>query len=61
MSKQDLTKFIRKVEQLNDMVESLKHNPKRKELLTACETHDDVVKLAREWGYEIGRRWGDPH
>ena len=59
MSEKDLKKFIHKIKQLNDMVESIKTNPKRRELLVACNDHEEVVKLAEEWGYEIGNRWGE--
>ena len=59
MSEKDLQGFIQKVEQLKDMVQSLKDMPHRKELLASCKTHDDVVNLAKEWGYEIGQRWGE--
>ena len=27
--------------------------------LIECKTHKQVVELAREWGFEIGRRWGE--
>ncbi len=59
MAEQDLEKFIEKVETLVKMVESLESLPERREALTACNNHDEVVELARTWGYEIGRRWGD--
>ena len=29
------------------------------EQLAACDDHNSVVKLARSWGFEIARRWGD--
>lgn len=59
MAEQDLHRFLNKVLQLQQMVESLKHQPERREQLAACDHHNQVVKLAQSWGYEIGRRWGD--
>ncbi len=59
MSKQDLKLFLDKVDQLRKMVDSLEHSPGRRDALEACEDHNQVVQLARSWGYEIGRRWGD--
>ena len=41
------------------MVSSLKAIPGRRELLLACKDHDEVVSLARSWGFEIGTRWGE--
>ncbi len=59
MAKEDLKKFLYKVEQLQQMVNSLNHFDDRRDLLAACEDHNQVVSLARSWGYEIGRRWGE--
>ena len=59
MAKQDLQKFLDKVQQLQQMVQSLDEVPGRKKLLEACENHDQVIHLAKSWGFEIGRRWGE--
>ncbi len=59
MSKQELEQFLRKVEQLNKMVDSLDKVPGRRESLAACKNHNEVVELAQSWGYAIGRRWGE--
>ena len=59
MSETDLERFLEKVENLNKLVRSLEDIPERRELLASCDTHDQVVDLARSWGYEIGRRWAD--
>ena len=59
MSKKDLENFLEKVSQLNKLVESLEEVPGRKDLLSACKNHDEVVILTKSWGYEIGRRWGE--
>lgn len=59
MSEKDLDCFLKKVVHLRRMVDSLEKVPGRKEKLAACDTHDQVVELAKSWGYEIGRRWGE--
>ena len=59
MSKKDLQNFIFKVNQLNALLDSLETVPSRKAQLEACEDHDQVVSLARDWGFEIGKRWGE--
>ena len=59
MSTEDLEIFLAKVSQLNEMIESLDKFPERKLLLSKCKSHDEVVKIAKSWGYEIGRRWGE--
>ncbi len=59
MSKEDLIKFIRKVKDLNSLIRSLDEYPDRRDSLAACENHDQVVALAKYWGFEIGRRWGE--
>ena len=41
------------------MVELINNCPEKYELVIRCKTHDDVVELAKEWGYEIGKRWGE--
>ncbi len=58
MAEQDLQRFLRKVEQLQEMVDSLDKVEGRRVSLAACENHNQVIALARSWGYEIGRRWG---
>ena len=59
MSKKDYEKFLFKIDQLNKLVEIVNNSPEKYRLFTSCKTHDDVVKLARLWGYEIGKRWGE--
>ncbi|KGG12163.1 MULTISPECIES: Nif11 family protein [Prochlorococcus] len=59
MSKYDLQRFIEKIDQLNQLLENIENNPLRYKELESCSTHNEVVLLAREWGYEIGRRWGE--
>ncbi len=59
MAEEELKLFIQKVEQLCSMVNSLDEYPERRILLASCKKHQEVVDLAKSWGYEIGRRWGD--
>ena len=59
MSMQELQRFLEKVEQLQQMVKSLDKVPGRREKLAACDNHDEVVALAKSWGFQIGRRWGE--
>ncbi len=59
MSLKDYEGFIRKVDQLNRLIDFLDANPKLKQELIKCSQHDQVVSLAKAWGFEIGKRWGE--
>ncbi len=59
MSKKDYERFLFKVNQLNQLVKLINESPEKYQLITNCKTHEDVVELAKKWGYEIGRRWGE--
>ena len=59
MAEKDLQRFLQKVNHLNGLVQSLHEHPERRRQLAACDDHNSVVKLARSWGFEIARRWGD--
>ena len=59
MAKEDFEKFLYKIDQLNQFVELIKNSPEKYQLIINCKTHDDVVELAKQWGYEIGKRWGE--
>ena len=59
MAKEDYERFLYKIDQLNQFVELIKNSPEKYQLIISCKTHDDVVELAKQWGYEIGKRWGD--
>ena len=59
MSKEDYERFLYKIDQLNQFVELIKNSPEKYQLIISCKTHDDVVELAKQWGYEIGKRWGE--
>ena len=52
MSEAELELFKKKVNALKKLVESLKKHPEREQLLANCVDHDQVVKLAKEWGYD---------
>ena len=51
--------FLHKVDQLNKLVRLINCSPERYKLFIKCKNHDEVVKLANEWGFEIGKRWGE--
>ena len=59
MAEEDLRRFLFKVQQLQEMVKSLDNVPGRREQLVRCVDHNEVVQLAKSWGYEISRRWGE--
>ena len=59
MSDKDLKNFLKKINQLNQIVEIIKNNPKKERLLSNCKNHEEVIKLTSEWGFEIGKRWGE--
>ena len=59
MPEKDLIRFIEKVAQLQELVESLDGDPDRREQLARCASHNEVVMLSKSWGYDIGRRWGE--
>ena len=59
MSNNNYERFLHKIDQLNKLVELLNKSPEKYKLFITCETHSDVVELAKQWGYEIGKRWGD--
>ena len=59
MAKKDYERFLYKIDQLNQLVELINNSPEKYQLIINCKTHDDVVNLAKYWGYEIGKRWGE--
>ena len=48
MSDKDLSNFLKKIEQLNQIAELIKNNPNRKLSLSKCKNHDEVIKLTTE-------------
>ncbi len=59
MSKKDYEKFLYKIEQLNQFIELIQKSPEKYQLIISCESHEEVVELANQWGYDIGKRWGE--
>ena len=59
MAKEDYERFLYKIDQLNQFVELIENCPEKYQLIINCKTHYDVVELAKQWGYEIGKRWGE--
>ncbi len=59
MAKKDYERFLHKIEQLNKLVELINDSPEKYELIISCRTHEDVVLLAKQWGFDIGKRWGE--
>ena len=42
MSDKDLSNFLKKIEQLNQIAELIKNNPSKKLSLSKCKNHDAV-------------------
>ena len=59
MSLSDYKRFLHKIDQLNKLVELLDNSTEKRHLIIKCKTHNEVVDLAKSWGYEIGKRWGE--
>ena len=59
MTKKDYERFLYKIDQLNQLVKLINDSPDKYQLIISCKTHEDVVELAKQWGYEIGKRWGE--
>ena len=59
MSKSDLEKFLRKIDQLNLIVELIEKDLSKKEALSRCRTHEEVINLTDSWGFKISKRWGE--
>ncbi len=59
MTKEDLEKFINKINQLNKILLLIEKSSERREELSKCSNHEEVIKLTKSWGFEIGKRWGE--
>ena len=59
MSKKDYQKFVLKIEHLNKLVELINNSPEKYQLMISCTNHKEVVDLANQWGFDIGKRWGE--
>jgi len=60
MTAADLERFLNKIDQLNAFVALSERDDRLRQALTDCRHHNEVVALARQHGFEIGRRWGEP-
>ena len=59
MAEAQLQQFLEKVRQLNAFVAMSEAQPQLRAALRDCTQHHEVVALAAQHGFEIGRRWGD--
>ena len=59
MSKSDLKDFLKKIDQLNLIVELIEKDLSKKEALSNCSTHEEVIELTNSWGFQISSRWGE--
>ena len=59
MTKRDLEKFLKKIDQLNLIVEFIEKDSSKKEALSNCNTHEEVINLTNSWGFQINKRWGE--
>ena len=59
MSKNDLEKFLWKIDQLNLIVKLIEKDISKKEALSNCSTHEEVINLTKSWGFQISKRWGE--
>ena len=59
MAKKDLEKFLKKIKQLNSLEELINKYPDKKQQLMKCSNHEEVIQLTSEWGFDIGKRWGE--
>ena len=53
MSEKDLSNFLKKIEQLNQIAELIKNNPGKKFSLSKCKNHDEENKITTEWGLDF--------
>tara|TARA_B100000700_G_scaffold324919_1_gene432296 strand:+ start:4924 stop:5106 length:183 start_codon:yes stop_codon:yes gene_type:complete len=60
MTKKDYERFLYKINQLNKLVDLINKSPDKYQLFINCKTHKEIVELANNWGYKIGKRWGEP-
>ena len=60
MAEAQLQQFLDKVRQLNAFVALTEAQPELRTALRDCSNHHEVVSLAARFGFDIGRRWGDP-
>ena len=59
MTKKDLDNFLEKISQLNQIVALINNSKFKKEQLSKCKNHEEVINLTTSWGFNIGKRWGE--
>ena len=59
MAEAQLQQFLNKIQQLNAFVALSEAQPALRDALRNCNSHHEVVALAAQFGFDIGRRWGD--
>ena len=59
MTKKDLDNFLEKISQLNQIVALINKSELKKEQLSKCKNHKEVINLTTSWGFNIGKRWGE--
>ena len=59
MAEQDLIRFLNKISQLQSLADRVQQDANSRAQLVACADHNQVVRLAQSWGFDIGRRWGE--
>ena len=59
MAERDLINFLKKIKQLNKISKLIEKDPAKKKELSDCNNHEDVINLTSQWGFEIGKRWGE--
>ena len=59
MSEKDYEQFLMKIDQLNQLVQLIKKSPEKYQQFVRCKNHKEIVEISKQWGYEIGKRWGE--
>ena len=59
MSIKDYDLFLFKIDQLNKLIDFINLHPDKYALFVECKSHNEVVELANQWGFEIDKRWGE--
>ena len=59
MTQKDLDSFLEKISQLNEIVSLINKSEFKKEQLSKCKNHEEVIRLTTSWGFSIGKRWGE--
>ncbi len=59
MAKKDLDKFMNKISQLNSIANLIKESKLKRDEISKCKNHEEVIKVTTSWGFDIGSRWGE--